>query len=229
MSASIPDQPGRGSLDPRDLSRDVFAPSERDRIVQAMAATCAERGYAETTVEEVISRAGVSRAAFDQQFQGTEDCGLAAVTQILAEATAAASAAWSPDASEWESILRGVKALLELMAARPSFAHLAYIQSRQAMPPSSHVPYASGVKVVASMIDRLRGYAPEGRPLPPTTARAVVGSAEMLIRRALLAGEPERLPQLLPDIIYGVLVPYLGQEEALRYAELARAELRTDR
>jgi hypothetical protein len=91
------------------------------------------------------------------------------------------------------------------------------------------VPYASGVKVVASMIDRLRGYAAEGQPLPATTSRAVVGSAEMLIRRALLAGEPERLPQLLPDIIYGVLVPYLGQEEALRYAELARTELRADR
>lgn len=209
------------------MPKDVFAPSERDRIVQAMAATCAERGYGETTVEAVIERAGVSREVFTQNFTGTEDCGLAAVNQILAEATAVASGAWSPDSSEWESILRGVRALLELMAARPSFAHLAYIQSRQAMPPSSFEPYDSGVKVVASMIDRLRAYGAEGAPLPPTTARAVVGSAEMLIRRALVAGEPERLPQLLPEIIYGVLVPYLGQEEAARYMSMARQALQS--
>jgi AcrR family transcriptional regulator len=225
MSSTFPDPRGAGSLDSEGLPKDVFAPSERDRIVQAMAATCAERGYRETTVEAVIERAGVSPAVFAANFSGTEDCGLAAVNLILAEATAVASGAWSPDASEWESIFRGVRALLELMAARPSFAHLAYIQARQAMPPNSYEPYASGVKVVASMIDRLRTYSPTEAPPPSAISRAVVGSAEMLIRRALVADEPERLPQLLPDIIYGVLVPYLGQEEAARYMGMARDAL----
>ncbi len=229
MSAATPNRPGPGSLDSHDLPKDIFAPSERDRIVQAMAATCAERGYLETTVEEVIARADVSRATFDANFSGTEDCGLAAVNQILSEATTTASAAWSADSSEWESIFSGIRALLELMAARPSFAHVAYIQSRQSMPHSCYEPYASGIKVLASMIDRLRVYASTDSPLPATTSRAVIGSAEILMRRALVADEPERMPGLLPDIIYSVLVPYLGQEEALRYAALARAELRTDR
>lgn len=225
MSAAIPDRPSRGSLDSRDLPKDIFAPSERDRIVQAMAATCAERGYLETTVGEVIARAGVSRATFDANFSGTEECGLAAVNQILSEATTTASAAWSADSSEWESIFRGIRALLELMAARPSFAHVAYIQARHSMPHSCYEPYASGIKVLASMIDRLRTYAIAESPLPRTTSRAVIGGGEILMRRALVAGEPERMAEFLPDIIYGVLVPYLGQEEALRYMRMAREML----
>lgn len=222
MSSTSPDPQGPGSLDSEGLPKDVFAPSERDRIVQAMAATCAERGYGETTVEEVVARAGVPLTAFTANFVDKEDCGLAAVNLILAEATAVASAAWSPDSSEWESILRGVRALLELMAARPSYARLSYIQARHAMPPSSYASYSSGIKVLASMVDRLRAYSSAEAPLPPTTARAVIGSGEMVIRRALVAGESDRLPQLLPDIVYGALVPYLGQVEALRYTELAR-------
>lgn len=225
MTASSPNPRQRGPLDSQALPKDIFAPSERDRIVQAMAATCAERGYRETTVEEVIARAGVTRATFAAHFSGTEECGLAAVNQILSEATTTASAAWSSDSSEWESIFRGIRALLELMAARPSFAHIAYIQARQSMPHSCYEPYASGIKVLASMIDRLRTYAIAESPLPATTSRAVIGSGEILMRRALMAGEPERMPDLLPDIVYGVLVPFLGQAEATRYAALARREL----
>ena len=53
-------------------------------------------------------------------------------------------------------------------------------------------------------------------------------AAEMAARmnpnggRELIAGRAERLPELLPDIIYGTVVPFLGQQEALRYMELAK-------
>jgi AcrR family transcriptional regulator len=206
----------------RRLYRDIVAPSERDRLIEAMALTCAEHGYAAASVEEVIARAGLERRSFEENFADKAECGIAAVNQILADITAAASIAYSPEYSEWEKILRGVRALLELMAARPSFAGLAYIEARQGMGPEAYELYASGIRILAAMLDRLQANALSGVARPPSAIRGAIGGAEALIRRELLAGRPERLPELLPDIIYGMLAPYLDQQEALRYAGLAR-------
>lgn len=108
------------------------------------------------------------------------------------------------------------------MAARPSFAILAQIEGRQAMGSEAYELYTSGIRVLAAMLDRLQANALGGVARPPSAIRGAIGGAEALIRRELLAGRPERLPELLPDIIYGMLAPYLDQQEALRYAGLAR-------
>jgi hypothetical protein len=38
------------------------------------------------------------------------------------------------------------------------------------------------------------------------------------VRREIAAGRAERLPSMLPDLVYAGTVPFLGQEEALRLA-----------
>jgi AcrR family transcriptional regulator len=222
VSPPAGDPQKRGPLDSQAFPKDVFALSERDDILYAMAATCVERGFGETTVEAVAARAGISPEAFAKYFDGIEDCGFAAINLIVAEIGAVASAAWSSDASEAESVVLAIKALLELLAARPSFAPLIYIQGRYAMPTNSYAPYRASIEVLASMVDRLRAYAPDKDQAPKTAAAGVLGSAGMAMRRAILAGDTERLPELLPDIAYGVLVPFLGVEEALGYAGRAR-------
>jgi AcrR family transcriptional regulator len=222
MNSQAADLPERRPQEIGSASREIVAPSERDRLIDAMALTCAERGYAATSVKEVLARAGVSRQSFEQNFTDKADCGMAAVNQMLADITAAASVAYAPEYTEWERILRGVRALLELMAARPSFATLAQIEARQAMGPEAYRAYSSSIRVLGAMLDRLQANALAGIARPPSAIRGAIGGAEALIRRELLAGRPERLPELLPDIIYGMLAPYLDQQEALRYAGLAR-------
>jgi hypothetical protein len=43
-----------------------------------------------------------------------------------------------------------------------------------------------------------------------------------LATRSLLAGESERLPELLPDLVEFTLSPYLGPERAADLAEASR-------
>ena len=198
----------------------LLAPSERERLVAAMAASCAERGYAGASIEEVLSRTGLPRSDFDRHFAGKGDCALAAVDQILAETTQAVAGAASPELADWQFLLAATRALLELMAARPSYARLACIEARTAMPAAAYDRYAAAIRVIMAMLDRVRAYAKRGAPASAT--RGAIGGAELLIRRELIAGRAERLPELLPDIIYGTVVPFFDQEEALRYAELAR-------
>jgi AcrR family transcriptional regulator len=198
----------------------LLAPSERERLIAAMAASCAARGYRGASVEEVLSRSGLERGDFERHFSGKADCALAAVDEILAETTQAVAGAASPELADWQFLLAATLALLELMAARPSYARLACIEARGAMPAEAYERYAAGIRVIVAMLDRVRDYAKLSAP--PSATRGAIGGAELLIRRELIAGRAERLPELLPDIIYGTVVPFLDQQEALRYAELAK-------
>lgn len=196
---------------------DVLATSDREKILQAMADCCAESGYAETTVEAVLERAGVEQASFASYFSGKEDCALAAFNKIVSETLARISMANSGAASAIDRRKDAGGAIVELMAVQPSFAKLAFVEFRQAGSERMHHAYESAAGVLALMVDRL------GEPAgdSATTARAALGGAEAVIRRELAAGRSARLPQLLPDLVYAVLVPFLGQREALRQANLA--------
>jgi AcrR family transcriptional regulator len=197
-------------------------PSERDRLVEAMAASCASRGYLETSVEELCAEAGVARAAFGRHFESKEECALAAVEAILAAGMAAVAGAYSPDSSEWESALQALRALLELFAARPALASLAFTDSRQAMPAKPLERYKSGFAILTAMLDRLREDSEGGGLAPSIGARAAIGGGEAVVRREIAAGRGDQLPRVLPDLVYGGTVPFLGQEEALRLARRGR-------
>jgi AcrR family transcriptional regulator len=216
MGPRAADQPERWPLKTTAFT----APSERERLVGAMAASCAERGYAAASVEDVLARSGLGRGDFERHFAEKADCALAAVDEILAETTQAVASAQAPEFADWQRLLIAARALLELMAAQPSYARLACIEARQAMPAEAYQRYAAAIRVLIAMLDRARAYAAASAPASAT--RGAIGGAELLIRRELIAGRAERLPELLPDIIYGTVVPFLDQQEALRYAALAR-------
>jgi AcrR family transcriptional regulator len=196
---------------------DVLATSDRERVLQAMAECCAERGYAETTVEAVLERAGVEPESFASYFSGKEDCALAAFNKIVSETLARISMANADGSDAIERRTHAARAILELMAGQPSFAKLALVESRQTGSKRMHHAYESAAGVLALMIDRLGKAGGDSAP----TARAALGGAEAVIRRELASGRSARLPQLMPDFVYAVLVPFVGQREALRQAKLA--------
>lgn len=210
-----------GGTDSRLIRADVLkAPSDRERILAAMATSCAANGYADASVEDVLRRTGLDRAAFERHFADKEDCALEAVDEMLTETTRAVTAAIKPDLADWQRLIRATHAVLELLAARPSYARLAYVEARHAMPAAAYERYAAIIRVMAALLERARGYAT--RNTPSLATRAAIGGAALLIRRELIAGRADRLPELLPDIIYGTVVPFLPQQEALRYSDLAR-------
>jgi AcrR family transcriptional regulator len=48
--------------------------NERERMAEALIALCFENGYRQTTLEMLLERAGVERAAFERHFADMEDC-----------------------------------------------------------------------------------------------------------------------------------------------------------
>ncbi len=196
----------------------MLSATERDRILQAMADCCAERGFGETSVEDVIERAGVRRDDFDSHFSDKESCALAALNKIVSETLAAVSTA-PPQGSEAERHAAQILAISELMSTRPSFARLGYIEARQGGTAQMHDSYESAAHVLALMMERTQT---TGARPPSGAARAALGGAEAVVRRELVAGRIGQLGRLLPDFLYAALVPFVGQGEALRQSRLAR-------
>src|SRR5919112_619662 len=118
------------------LTREAVVASQRARLIDAMAAVVAEKGYAATTVADVVERAGVSRRTFYEQFADKEACflaaydvGLAAVLERIGSAVEAHPAAgWGVRARS------GVEAFLALLAAEPAFARALQIEFLTAGP-----------------------------------------------------------------------------------------------
>lgn len=79
-SATNVDQLPRGR---HGLPRDQVVASQRNRILNAVAAAMAENGYSRTSVAVILKAAGVSRETFYQQFRSKEDCFEAAYERAL--------------------------------------------------------------------------------------------------------------------------------------------------
>jgi AcrR family transcriptional regulator len=189
-----------------------------------MAQACANHGYGPTTIADIVEPAGVSRATFYELFKNKEECLHATMELSLADAMGRFGEAYSPDKPWPDSVRDCTAAFLDLLAWRPDFARMALIEAPAAGGRSFEM-YVSGKRVLQTLLDSGRDLV-EGEPIPASAGRAALGGAESLIVGQILTGNTERLPQLLPDIVYILTVPYLGQDEALRQSRRAEESIR---
>lgn len=119
---------------PHQLTREEVVRSQRTRMLRAMADVMAEKGYAATSVSEVLRKARVSRETFYEQFSSKEDCFMgafeAAVEIVLGQALAVPAQEGPP----LERFGRGLRAYLDALAAHPEFARLFLIEVYAAGP-----------------------------------------------------------------------------------------------
>lgn len=207
---------GRG-----DLPEPIVADSQRERILIAMAESCARKGFGATTIADIVGPAGVSRATFYELFADKEDCFEAAMELSLADAMERVVGAFAPD-KPWATLVRdAAAAFLDLLASRPAFARMALVEA-PASGQRAFEMYAAAKRVLLTLLDRGGAEAVE-EGIPASAGRAALAGAESLIVGQILAGNAERLRELLPDVVYITIVPYLGQDEALRQAREAEA------
>lgn len=199
------------------LSREEVAASQRQRLLDAMAELCSTKGYYETTIAEIVAVAGVSRATYYELFNDKEDCFVATMEEGLRRLQGAVlPVAMREDGGSWpERVLEVADALLAFIAANPTYSKTAMVEALAGGERAFEL-YSAGTSMIATLLDQVRELASPEVQLPKTTTRAVLGGGEWLIVSEMIAGRTERVPELLPDIMYMAVLPFLGQEEALR-------------
>jgi AcrR family transcriptional regulator len=188
------------------LSREAVAASQRGRLLDAMASIVAEKGYAATTVADVVERAGVSRRTFYEQFEDKEACFLAAydvsVVAVLERIGAAVNA--HPDAGWRERARSGVEAFLALLASEPAFARALQVEILTAGPAALDRRAAmlrTFSEVWRGLHERARAEEPALAPLPDEVFTILTAGLEELLRDCIRTRGPAALPELAGPVL----------------------------
>jgi AcrR family transcriptional regulator len=192
----------------------VVVRSQRDRLLEATMRIVAEKGFAATTVTDLTGEAGISRTTFYELFADKDACFLAAYDRALDGLVRRVSIAFEAPERWPDRVRAGLIALLEVLAANPAQARLALVDIASAGPVAQRRHRAT-VQRLTPLLDEGRDFAPLGRSLPANTSRMAAGAVAGLISEELVAGRSDRLPGLLPDLLFATLVPYLGPQTAV--------------
>lgn len=206
---------------PHRFTREQVEASQRERILVAMAQAVGEKGFANTSVAEVVSRAGVSRATFYDLFAGKDDCFAAAydwaaqaIASVLA-ATARARVSAEAHSDPIEQLRPVLRGYLGWLGAAPGLARTFLVEVYAAGPAAIEQRHASlglFVDLVADVIgDRpgLLGNRPEQR----FAVEALVSAVSSMVTHLVGTGQADRLPEL---------------EEPLMEVALQLGHIRTD-
>jgi AcrR family transcriptional regulator len=110
------------------MPREEVVRSQRERLIRALAETMAEKGYARTSVADILRAAGVSRETFYEQFASKQDCFMAAYDSGAALILAGIPASLGEAADPLEAFDRGIGAYLDGLASEAAFARLFLVE-----------------------------------------------------------------------------------------------------
>ncbi len=188
-----------------------------------MAHEVAARGYRATTLTEVVKFASVSTRDFYEIYDSKEECFLAAFDAVRDHLTDLISAAAAAE-SDWpHQAIAALRAGLEFFGAEPDLARLCLLESVSATPTIA-IRFREAVLAGVPALARGRSELADPDSLLPETESSIVGGAVSLATRSIIAGDSEKLPELLPDLAEFTLSPYLGAERAAELAAGLRSQ-----
>jgi AcrR family transcriptional regulator len=199
------------------LSPDYVARNQRERLIAGLTQALYEVGYQKTTVSLIGQRAAVSKSDFYKHFESKDECFFAAYEAAVARVREEVEGACAKhDEDEWAPRMRdGIASLLDVLGSDPALASLVLVEGLRA----GRGVYDRYQAALESFVPRLRRgtpEAPQGEQVPDAMDEAVVGGIASLLARRVLAGEAERIDDLLPQVLEFALTPYLGATEARR-------------
>jgi len=169
-----------------------IASDQRARLLAAMANVVAAKGFAATTVADVVRDAGVSRSTFYELFSSKEACFLAAYNEGVDDLLQAVREAVHEAQDDWRAQLRaGIRAYLARLARPDHFARV-YIDEI----------HAAGAAALEARADALRRFAdryhasfsqaraadPTLREPDPDALLVLCAGTEQLVAERLRAG-----------------------------------------
>jgi len=206
---------------PHKLPREVVTDNQRRRLMAGTACALARKGYAEMNVEDVLLEAGVSRTTFYEHFKNKRECVLLAHEEAFDRLAAELFRACAGQ-SEWVAkVAAAVEAVVAFAIRTPEEAQLLVVDALAADPKLAERVLASNDYLVG-LLRNGREQCSRAAILPELTERALIGAASSVLGSRLLAGQVDQLPELEPQLLQLMLMPYVGVSEARRVAEARR-------
>jgi AcrR family transcriptional regulator len=182
------------------MSPDRRALNQRARLQGATVAAVAQNGYADTTIKQIVSLAGVSRTTFYKHFADKEQCFLATYDMIATLATERISRAYREPTGWRERLHAGFQHFAEIITVERDASHLVLVDALGA----GHRVLEHRdrmISVFELMFRQSFQDAPQKALVTDTTIRAIVSGIRRVAYRRLLRGEPEKLNDVIEDLL----------------------------
>jgi AcrR family transcriptional regulator len=175
-------------------------------------------GFRDAHITEVVHRTGVSRRTFYEHFKGKEECFAAAYGRSMEQLWQLTLREFEMQ-DDWTDGLRaGFAAMLSALARRPEVASVCFVEV-----------LAAGPLAAARRDEAMREFLPLFESAPTEVPRTLrifealglgrVADLSAVLHREIAGGRVEELPELLPELMYIMVLPFLGPEAAARALE----------
>lgn len=190
-----------------------YTPTQR-RVFDGTVEVVLERGFDDATVEEIVKRSGVPRAEFDRHFTGKEDACLQAFEDISDRLDRHMHRSVEGIQIPWRDFLRiAGYAAMRYFRDHEDETRFGMIELFRA----GELAQARRENIVQRqvwLIDLGRQEMDDPDALTRSTAEVVVGSIFELVLKQLAKGNLTRLDDLVSEMMFLAVRPYLGLEAA---------------
>ncbi len=203
------------SLDPTATVGFKRPEAERDRLLRAIVRVVGRKGYAATTVADVLSEAAIAPKRFESYFDDKQHCFLAAQDRLVGQAVDTVLRRKDETKPWLEQIIAELGAVFDICLSDRQIARVAMVEVG--------LVGASGRAQQLGTLARfaeLIGPPPGEDGLPASTSLLAVSGAASLICDALADKDPMSLVGLLPELTFALLCPFIGPRAAKE--EMAR-------
>ncbi|MUM21423.1 TetR/AcrR family transcriptional regulator [Mycobacterium sp. CBMA271] len=196
---------GRGKL-----PESVIKEAQYRRMLRAAVSAIAEKGYAEVTVADIVTRARVSRKVFYEHFSHKKDCFLA-TAQDGAELIFERIVAGAQGAEPGEELRGAMRAYLQLVTEESEFIRCFGIEL-YAVGDDGLRLRQEAYKRYAALLRALVNGTAVGSDLEPielrSIDRAVIAALTELVVANMFSGRIEQMLELEDDIVFIVRALY---------------------
>lgn len=197
--------------------------TQRRRLMLGMTRVVARKGYAETTIADVLVEVRVSRRTFYQLFGDKEDCFLAAYQFAHNSLVSAIENSQRGESDAIRRLEKAHYAYLDVFHRDPDVgaaflggiapAGLRATEQREKA-------YQHFAEMHTQLHSQCRQQYPELPPVPEGAFYALAGGTNRLVAGEILAGRAANIMNLLPTVLYLSYSVYGMSVEAQRIAEL---------
>jgi hypothetical protein len=202
---------------------DLNGGQQRQRIIDAMIDSCAEKTYARRRRHR-HRRPGPHLPQHLLQAVRRQARLLRRRGQPLHRAAPGGSRLRPVEEEEpADAVRKATTAVIEALAERPGLAQLLTGDAIAVEPQVIECYRKATIPALEALWARS-----EGSAKAHSDPRLAFGKAQVLILNQIAIGEADRLPELLPEIVYLAVSPFGGHEAALRQSQLAGESTTSD-
>jgi AcrR family transcriptional regulator len=201
------------------LPRELVVRSQRERLLAAVVRVTASKGYKATSVADILEEAGVGRESFYELFDDKRDCLLVAHGVLVDHLEATVKAAYDEPGPWVDRVRNSVAAMLDWFAADPAAARVTVVELA-AIGSVSRERFQEHFRRFTTLLDEGRDESEHGQARPQASELAI-GAGLARVYEEVIRGRAAELPNLLPELTFEVLVPFVGEELARAQERLA--------